>query len=87
MIDLVITAISGVDLHRHNDGVSQREVDVAMVLLLVCVQVSRRLYECLCVSVFSESRMHILHYVLGMYFYTALGPTALLHLTTRKPVV
>ena len=26
--------------------------------------------------------MHIVHYVLGLYFYTAVGPTALLHLNS-----
>lgn len=30
--------------------------------------------------------MHILHYILGLYFYTAIGPTATLHLQAGKLV-
>ena len=33
-------------------------------------------------SVFSDSKMAPVHYILGVYFYTALGPTALLHLNS-----
>lgn len=55
-------------------------VEVLLVLVMVCCQVTRRLYECLFVSVFSESSMHVIHYLLGFFFYTALGPTALQHL-------
>lgn len=84
----VIRTLTGVDLQlscRTEEGgggaVSQKQFDVALVLCLVCAQMMRRLYECVFVSVFSPSgRMHVLHYVLGIYFYTALGPTALLHL-------
>ena len=54
--------------------------EVLLALILICCQVVRRLYECLCVTVFSSSSMHFVHYVLGIYFYTALGPTTLTHL-------
>ena len=59
---------------------SQCHFDVWLVLALVCMQVTRRLYECLFVSVFSDSKMSILHYILGVYFYSCVGLTALLHL-------
>ena len=54
--------------------------EVLLALILICCQVVRRLYECVWVNVFSDSNMHIAHYILGLYFYTALGPTALVHL-------
>ena len=51
---------------------------VLLALLLVCFHTGRRLVECLCVTVFSEeSKIHLLHCVFGMFFYTALGPGAL----------
>ena len=68
-------------------AVSQHHFNVFIVLLLLCVQVTRRLYECLCVSVFSSSRMHLVHYALGLYFYTAVGPTALLHLKSGESYI
>ena len=82
IIDSTINTLTGGLLHRECTEVSQHHFNVFIVLLLLCVQVSRRLYECLYVSVFSTSRMHIVHYLLGLYFYTAVGPTALLHLNS-----
>ena len=82
----------GLDLEKScrtdsDDHISQMELDVAIALCFVCVQVARRLYECLFVSVFSQDgRMHILPYALGLYYYTALGPTALLHLSSGTAV-
>ena len=81
-IDSNINTLTGGLLHRECTEISQYHFNVFVVLLLLCIQVSRRLYECLYVSVFSISRMHIVHYVLGLYFYTAVGPTALLHLNS-----
>ncbi len=85
----VIGPLVGVDLElacrseTAGGGITQKQFDVAVVLCLVCVQVARRLYECLFVSVFSpDGSMHVLHYIMGLYFYSALGPTALLHLTS-----
>lgn len=61
------------------------QFEVSVSLALICLQVSRRLYECLFVSVFSPTAsMHLLHYALGMYFYTAIGPTALLTIGTGE---
>lgn len=77
-----IEFLTGLDMERKCSQMSftQEIFDTLVVLILVCVQVFRRLYESLCVSVFSDAKMHVLHYILGIYFYTALGPTALLHL-------
>ena len=69
---------------REHTEVGQYHFNVFLVVLLLCVQVTRRLYECLFVTVFSSSRMHIVHYVLGLYFYTAVGLTALLHLQSGR---
>uniref|UniRef100_A0A1I8EMF5 Polyprenal reductase n=2 Tax=Wuchereria bancrofti TaxID=6293 RepID=A0A1I8EMF5_WUCBA len=40
-----------------------------MGLLLYLTHVLRRLYECLYVSIFSDSNMNILHFLLGITFY------------------
>lgn len=62
--------------------------EVLASLILICLQVSRRLYECLSVSVFSSSAtMHVFHYVMGIYFYTAIGPTALMQMGSGESIV
>ena len=86
IIDTTINTLTGGLPHQECAEISQYHFNVFLVLLLLCVQVSRRLYECLYVSVFSRSRMHIVHYVLGLYFYTAVGLTALLHLNSGMEV-
>ncbi|KAL7065463.1 hypothetical protein AAHC03_05119 [Spirometra sp. Aus1] len=44
-----------------------------LILLLVCLlHVTRRLYECLFVHVFSDSKMSIVHYLTGHFFYLSL---------------
>lgn len=58
---------------------SVRQLEVVMAMVMVFLQIGRRLYECLFVSVFSDARMHLMHYVLGLYFYTAIGPTIFYH--------
>ena len=60
---------------------SQQKADVFLTLLLLFSQTLRRLYECLFVVEHSDRKMHAVHYVLGLYFYTAIGPTAMLHLS------
>ena len=60
------------------------QTEAMLTLALVCLQVARRLYESLFVTVYTESQMHVLHYVLGLYFYSALGPTVLLLALTRQ---
>ena len=47
---------------------------VLLGLLLLLFQVSRRLYECLFVSIFS-GRIHIVHYFVGIGFYLLVGAT------------
>ena len=84
-MESALTFLSGLHVEEecHTPGLTQQHFDTLMAMALICLQVSRRLYECLFVSVFSKSKMHFLHYVLGIYFYTALGPTALLHIAPR----
>jgi len=61
--------------------ITRHHVDVAIVLSMLSVQVFRRLYECVFVSVLSKgARMHLVHYILGMFFYPAMAFTSLLHL-------
>ena len=76
----VIMFVTGGFLRNNCSVVTQHHVDAAVVLSMLSFQVARRLYECLYVSVFSDARMHVLHYILGMYFYPAVAFTALLHL-------
>ncbi|CAG9532407.1 unnamed protein product [Cercopithifilaria johnstoni] len=44
-------------------------VFISVGLLLYLIHVLRRLYECLYVSIFSDSNMNILHFLLGITFY------------------
>lgn len=55
-------------------------VSVVLSLVMVCVQVVRRTYESVFVTRFSSSQMHLGHFLLGLFFYTSLGPTALYQL-------
>ena len=75
----IINTVAGGQLQECSE-VSQYHFNIFLVLLLLCIQVTRRLYECLYMTIFSNSWMHIIHYVLGLYFYSAVGPTALLHI-------
>lgn len=42
-------------------------------LLLLIVQVTRRLCECKMVSVYSNAQMNIIHYMFGHLFYIGVG--------------
>lgn len=61
---------------------SLQTTDVFLALTLLFIQTSRRLLECLFVIEHSDRKMHVIHYVMGLYFYTATGPTAMLHLNS-----
>ena len=82
VLDDIITLITGGFPHHQCQlaPTQQQHVDTAVVLSMLSVQVVRRLYECLFVSVFSDSRIHLVHYMLGMFFYPAVALTALLHM-------
>eukprot|EP00128_Syssomonas_multiformis_P014918 Colp12_sorted_trinity150504_noHs@19459 len=43
--------------------------ETLLYLSLMLAQVARRAYECLYVSVYSDAKMHIFHYLLGVSFY------------------
>ena len=40
-----------------------------LAALLIWLQIARRLYECLFISTFSRSTMHLIHYAMGFFFY------------------
>ena len=71
-------------MDQWNNSSSTRQniasLEVLLTLVLLLVQTLRRLLECLYVTRHSQRKMHMIHYVLGLYFYTAVGPTAMLHL-------
>lgn len=46
-------------------------------MLLVLMQVARRLYECFCVSVYSKASMNIAHYLIAMVYYFGVGLSVL----------
>lgn len=46
---------------------------VIIVGVMVSLQVIRRCYECQFISVYSDSKMNILHYIVGMTFYFGVG--------------
>lgn len=51
--------------------VMPESVIIAMVLIII--QVTRRLGECIFLSVYSEAKMNIVHYVFGLLFYFGVG--------------
>lgn len=42
-------------------------------LMLLIIQVTRRLCECKLISVYSDARMNIIHYMFGHLFYIGVG--------------
>lgn len=44
-----------------------------LAMFLMLVQVSRRLFECTFLSVYSDAKMNIVHYVFGFSFYFGVG--------------
>lgn len=46
-------------------------------MALIIVQVSRRLCECIFLSVYSDSKMNIVHYIFGFSFYFGVGLSVL----------
>lgn len=51
---------------------------VILVLFCLSFQGLRRLFECIFVSKFSDSKMHVFHYFAGVFFYSCQGVTLLL---------
>ncbi|KAM7539151.1 hypothetical protein Aperf_G00000055396 [Anoplocephala perfoliata] len=49
--------------------INDRSWPTEMALLIVTIQVSKRLYENLFVQSFSDSVMSVVHYIVGHYFY------------------
>lgn len=58
------------------------QFEIILALTMQTFQVTRRFLECLYVSVFGNSQMHLLHYIVGYFFYTWTGPTILSQFTT-----
>lgn len=57
--------------HRYAGYVWPESVIIAGILL--SLQVIRRCYECFFISSYSDSKMNILHYIVGMTFYFGVG--------------
>ncbi|XP_022645173.1 polyprenol reductase-like isoform X2 [Varroa jacobsoni] len=58
------------DVLIHNRTMKVPFAIILWTQLLLTVQVARRCYECMFVSVFSNVRMHIWHFAMGFIFYT-----------------
>jgi len=50
---------------------------VIIVMFLITVHVIRRLSECVFLSVYSDSKMNLIHYLLGYFFYFGVGLSAI----------
>ncbi|XP_038063390.1 polyprenol reductase-like [Patiria miniata] len=50
-------------------------LSVVITIALLFIQGTRRLYECLFVSSYSKSTMHVAHYILGILLYSLIGMT------------
>ncbi len=80
LLDPIVETVIGKFVILRCGHFSQAQFEVWLVLFLLCLQVSRRLYECVCESVFSDNKMGLVHYIIGFYFYSSVGLVALLHL-------
>ncbi|PIK39388.1 putative polyprenol reductase isoform X2 [Apostichopus japonicus] len=56
---------------------SSPHLNILLGQMMVVVQATRRTYETLFVSSYSNSKMHLFHYLLGCFFYFAMGPSLL----------
>uniref|UniRef100_A0A0R3RTN9 Polyprenal reductase n=1 Tax=Elaeophora elaphi TaxID=1147741 RepID=A0A0R3RTN9_9BILA len=65
---------------RYNGNI----IFISVGLLLYLTHILRRLYECLYVSIFSDSNMNILHFLLGITFYPLCVCSQLLSFTSNK---
>ncbi|RWS23674.1 polyprenol reductase-like protein [Leptotrombidium deliense] len=50
---------------------------VIMAMLLIIIQVTRRLSECIFLSVYSDAKMNVIHYIFGFSFYFGVGLSVL----------
>ena len=82
----ILTIIVGHDtevvIREQHWRFSTCQFEIVLALTMQTFQVTRRLLECLYVSVFSNSQMHLLHYFVGFFFYTLTGATILSQFTT-----
>lgn len=72
-LELLLNSVVGV--HRKPCPVDPESVIIATALLLF--QVFRRLSECTLLSVYSDARMNIIHYIFGFSFYFGVGLSVL----------
>jgi hypothetical protein len=56
-----------------------------LILFLLFLQTSRRLYECVAVSIFSEQRIRLFSYLVGHYFYIAVPAIVFLQSVSVTP--
>lgn len=71
-VQILLNSIVGA--HRKSN-VTPESVMIAMALIIV--QVSRRLCECIFLSVYSDAKMNIVHYIFGFSFYFGVGLSVL----------
>ena len=87
-IGKVLSLLIGHDTEVVIIGQHQRfstcQFEIILALTMQTFQVTRRFLECLYVSVFSNSEMHFLHYIVGHFFYTWTGPTIVSQFVTCK---
>lgn len=72
-LELLLNSVVGV--HRKPCPVDPESVIIATTLLLI--QVFRRLSECTLLSVYSDARMNVIHYIFGFSFYFGVGLSVL----------
>uniref|UniRef100_A0A0N4ZIE6 Polyprenal reductase n=1 Tax=Parastrongyloides trichosuri TaxID=131310 RepID=A0A0N4ZIE6_PARTI len=63
--------IKFLSLFGSSEKISSYETTI-LVLLCLIIHIGRRLYECLFVSVYSPSTIHVAHFIMGILHYTFL---------------
>ena len=82
ILTIVIGHDTGAVINKQNWRFSTCQSEIILALVMQTFQVTRRFLECLYISVFTNSQMHLLHYIVGYFFYTWTGPTILSQFAT-----
>ncbi|XP_075550766.1 polyprenal reductase isoform X2 [Dermacentor variabilis] len=78
------TIIKVVDFFEPRPAMTVSATSILLVQVLETCHVYRRCYECMCVSVYSNVRMHVWHYLMGYFFYFGVQLTILANAPTTS---
>jgi len=77
---LTIIDLFTFDIYSYQKPYFVNTDQTSAIIILTCltIQGCRRLYECRLISVYSDSSIHVAHYLMGLFFYSFQGITILI---------